>query len=97
MAEENAPCDHRIIKKAQTEGLNSLSLVEIPQFWVAAVRCKQEAKKAGKKINFRHLYRQKQEENFEKAREISGVGTFCLVVTGLVLFYSYFWLVAGSD
>ena len=91
------PCEHPVIKKAQTEGLNSLTLKEIPQFWFMAFQCKRQAKKAGEKINFRSLYKQKQQQNFEEARQLSGIGTCCLVVTALILSYSYLGHVIGAD
>lgn len=94
---EISPCDYRIIQKAKEKGLNSLLVKEIPQFWFAVVRCKLEARKGDRKVDFGHLYRQKQNENFEKARELSGLGTCLLTVTGLTLLYSYFGLAAGAD
>lgn len=94
---EISPCDHRIIQKAKEKGLNSLSVKEIPQFWFAVVRCKLEARKGDKKVDFGHLYRQKQNENFEKARELSGLGTCLFTVTGLTLLYFYLGFIAGAD
>ena len=84
------PCDHPVLEKARNEGLNSLSLKQIPQFWFRAWRCTRYAKREGQKSDFRLLYEQKQEENYEEARKLSGLGTSCLTVTAIILFYSYF-------
>ncbi|MFQ6673901.1 MAG: hypothetical protein ACE5GH_03830 [Fidelibacterota bacterium] len=91
------PCDHPVIKKAKSEGLKSLSLKEIPQFWLAAWQCKRSVRRKGKEIDFRSLYREKQRENYEEARTLSGVGTGCLTFTVLILFYSYLGYALGAQ
>jgi len=91
------PCDHPIIKKARTEGLNSLTFKESLQFVYRAIQCKRYAKKTGEEIDFRSLFKQKQKQNFEEARQLSGVGTCCLIVTVLIVFYSYYGYMMGAD
>lgn len=89
-------CEHPVLEKAREQGLNSLTLEEIPQFWFRALLCKRYVRKGGEDIDFKDLYKQKQEENFENARELSGIGTCFAAVTGLVLLYSFLGFVAGT-
>jgi len=91
------PCDHPVIKKAQTEGLNSLSILEIPQFLLATIQCKRHAKKTGEKVDFDSLYKQKNQQNYETSQQLSGIGTCCLVVTALITFYSFVGYMLGAD
>lgn len=90
-------CGHPIIKKAQEKGLNSLSVKQIPLFWMAVVRCKLKTRKTDEKVEFGHLFRQKQNENFENSREISGPGTCVLTVAGVTLLYYYVGYLAGAE
>ncbi len=83
-------CEHPVLQKALIQGLNSLSPVEIPQYWLKSWQCKQYAKKMGKEIDFKTLYEQKELENYREAEEISGIGSSCAIVISIILFYSYY-------
>ncbi len=96
-SEVTNPCEHPIIIKAQTSGLNSLTFREIPQFWFKAFQCKRHAKKTGEKSDFSNLYKQKHRQNFDEARQLSGIGSCCFVITISIMFYSYFGHLAGAN
>lgn len=84
------PCEHSVLQKAQIQGLNSLSPVEIPQYWIRLWQCKQYTKKMGKEVDFKTLYEQKELENYREAEEISGIGSSYAIVITIILFYSYY-------
>ena len=77
--------------------MNALTIKEIPQFWIRSILCKREAKKRGETVDFKNLYKAKRTENFQQSRKRSGLGTCCLTVTSLILFYSYWGLLMGAD
>lgn len=90
-------CAHPIIEKARNEGLNGLSLKEIPQFWALSILCKRQAKKRGLEVSFKELYNSKRKTNYEEGRTLSGIGSCCVMVSTLILFYSYWGLLMGAD
>lgn len=95
--EPPAACEHPVLVKARSAGLNALTVKEIPRFWVKSILCKREAKKRGETIDFKDLYSGKRRSNFEESRKLSGIGSCCVMVSTLILFYSYWGLLMGAD
>lgn len=82
------PCQHPVVIKARTEGLNALTFLEIPRFVYLSWSCQRTAKKEGRQVDFGDLYREKWAENYDKSQEISGLGATVLTVSVLILVYS---------
>ncbi|MFQ6616687.1 MAG: hypothetical protein ACE5HZ_07995 [Fidelibacterota bacterium] len=91
------PCDHPVVVKATSEGLNALKGLEIPEFIYLSWRCKRMARKEGRQVDFDQMYREKWRENFEESKEISGVGASVLTATVLILFYSFTAFSLGAE
>ncbi len=91
------PCEHPIIRKALVDGLNSLTLKEIPQYWYQAWLCKRYAKKAGITVDFSAARTRKQEELRHPLEEISGPGAFCATCITVVVVFSYYSYFAGPE
>ena len=89
-------CEHPIVNKAKNEGVSSLTWKETPFFMVMSVRCKQQAKKAGLNDPIEKLLKEKQLKRHEKAKTISGLGSCCITVTGLIILYSFLGLALGG-
>jgi len=91
------PCEHPIIQKALVDGLNSLTLREIPEYWYRTWLCKRYAKKAGIAVDFSSAREQKREELRQPIEEISGPGAFCATCVTVVVVFSYYSYFAGPE
>ena len=96
-ASEPTPCEHPIIRKALVDGLNSLTLEEIPQYWYRAWLCKRYAKKSGITVDFSSARGRKREELRQPKEELSGPGAFCATCVTVVLVFSYYSYFAGPE
>lgn len=91
------PCEHPVMAKARSEGLNALSASEVPEFLYWSWRCKRLARKEDRSVDFGQLYREKWEENYKESQEISGLGAAVLTGAVLILFYSYTAFLLGAE
>ena len=91
------PCEHPLIRKALVDGLNSLTLKEVPEYWYQAWLCKRYAKKAGIAVDFSAARGRKREELRQPVEEISGPGAFCATCVTVVVVFSYYSYLAGPE
>ena len=89
-------CEHPIVNKAKKEGLSSLTWKETPFFMVMSFRGKRQARKAGVNYSIGKLFQEKQAKQHEEAKMISGPGSCCITVTGLIIIYSFLGLALGG-
>ena len=90
-------CEHPVINKARTEGLASLSWKETPVFIAMSVRCKLQARQAKTQVPLRYLFNDKQANRHAEAKTISGPGSCCITITGLILLHSFLGAVLGAS
>lgn len=91
------PCEHPLVHKALEEGLNSLTLKEIPEYWYRIWLCKRYANKAGVTIDLSIAQERKREELQHPIQEISGPGACCATMVTVILVFSYYSYFAGPD
>lgn len=89
-------CEHPVINKARQEGLAALTWKETPVFVVMSVRCKLQARQAKTDVPMGHLFKDKQVKRHAEAKTLSGLGSCCITVTGLVLVYSFLGAALGG-
>ena len=89
-------CEHPVLNKVRKEGLTSLTWKEVPFFLAMSIRCKFQAKQAGVDVPMEEFFQEKQLERHEEAKKISGLGSCCITVTGLIILYSFLGLALGG-
>ena len=89
-------CEHPLVNKAKKEGPQSLTWKETPIFLVMSIKCKIQARKAGIEDPIAPLFQKKQQIKHEEAKTISGPGSFCITVTGLIIIYSFLGVALGG-
>jgi hypothetical protein len=89
-------CEHPVLNKARQEGLAALSWKESPIFIVMSVRCKLQARQTKTEVPMGHLFKDKQVKRHAEAKTLSGLGSCCITVTGLILVYSFLGAALGG-
>ncbi|MCH8011045.1 MAG: hypothetical protein IIA61_03705 [Candidatus Marinimicrobia bacterium] len=89
LEDEPNPCQSPVLQKAQTQGLKSLKPDEIVEYWIRNWQCKRYAKRVGQDINLGYLQKQKQEEYYREAKELSGLGSCFTTVIIITILYSF--------
>lgn len=89
-------CQHPVMNKAREEGLASLKWKEVPLFLAMSVRCKLQARQEGVDVPMAQLFRDKQSAQHNEAKNISGFGSCCITVTGLIVIYSLLGAALGA-
>ena len=90
-------CEHPVMNKARAEGLTSLTWKETPIFIAMSVRCKLQARQANVEVPLGQLFKDKQVNRHAEAKTISGPGSCCVTVTGLIMFYSLLGALLGAS
>ena len=90
-------CEHPVMNKARTEGLASLSWKETPVFIAMSVRCKLQARRSNVQMPLGQLFKDKQVQRHAEAKTISGPGSCCVTVTGLIMVYSLLGALLGAS